>query len=104
KPRTVDIQTLQSLSRSHPAWRLLRADTAPLVICFLSDAFLSANVRAIPQANLVGRLDDYLHQLRSQVGNASFPLSAIDYLDQWASSSHGWLRKYFPQASDEPHF
>jgi hypothetical protein len=32
----------------------------------------------------------------------SFPRSAREYLDEWASPESGWLRKYYPEGTDEP--
>ncbi len=34
----------------------------------------------------------------------SFPKPARAYLDDWAAPESGWLRKYYPEGSDEPHF
>lgn len=95
---------LLAASRSHPAWRLLRAEHAPFAIAFLSHAFLATNVRSIAQSTLIGRLDDYLLRLREESPELKFPRSASQYLDEWAADDHGWLRKYFPPDSDEPHF
>lgn len=30
--------------------------------------------------------------------------NARDYLNDWASPEKGWLRKFYRQGSDEPHF
>jgi len=40
------------LRDNSPAWRLLRADHAPLVLSFLHQAFVTENVRSIPVAEL----------------------------------------------------
>jgi hypothetical protein len=37
-------------------------------------------------------------------GENSFPKPAGHYLDDWSSDKHGWLRKYYPADSDEPHY
>lgn len=95
---------LQEANRSHPAWRLLRAEHGPFVIAFLSHAFLSANIRSIAQSALVVRLDDYVHRLRDDFPELNLPRQASQYLDEWAADDHGWLRKYFPPDADEPHF
>jgi flagellar motility protein MotE (MotC chaperone) len=95
----------ESLRHSHPAWRLLRADHASLIIGFLYTVFIAPNCRALAQEVLVSQLDDYLFQLRdSALGDDAFPQSALAYLDAWASDENGWLRKYYPSDSDEPHF
>jgi flagellar motility protein MotE (MotC chaperone) len=100
----MDFQTLEGLRKNHPAWRLLSADSAPLVASFLHRSFIERNLRTISQQELVAKLEDYLFHLREQLGDGVFPRSAGDYLDDWAAESRGWLRKYYPQNSDEPHF
>ena len=95
---------LDALRRHSPAWRLLRADNAPLVLSFLGRVFVEENVRSISAPDLAGRLDDELHTLNSRLGEGTFPKSAKAYLDDWAGPEVGWLRKYYPAGSDEPHF
>jgi Protein of unknown function (DUF3375) len=95
-----DIARLRANSK---AWRLLRADSAPLVLSFLHRVFVAENVRAIPATELAGRLDDQLYALNER-DPRSFPRQAREYLDEWASPESGWLRKYYPEGSDEPHF
>ena len=94
------------LRDNSPAWRLLRADNAPLVLSFLHLVFVAENVRSIPAAQLASRLDDELYALnaRHQPGESKrFPKSARAYLDDWAAPEAGWLRKYYPHGTDEPH-
>jgi hypothetical protein len=95
-----DIAWLRANSR---AWRLLRADNAPLVLSFLHRVFVADNVRAISATELASRLDDQLYALNEREPR-SFPRSAKEYLDDWAAPEAGWLRKYYPEGSDEPHF
>jgi len=99
---TIDHASLELLRRTHPAWRLLIADHAPLVASFLHAAFIAPNARGLSQHALAARLDDELHALREQHGEDAYPRSAAQYLDEWASDGRGWLRKYYPQGSDEP--
>ena len=54
------------LRDNSPAWRLLRADHAPLVLSFLHQVFVTENVRSIPAAELAGRLDDELYALNER--------------------------------------
>ena len=42
---SLDYATLDLLRQSHPAWRLLRSDHAPLVASFLQRVFIAPNVR-----------------------------------------------------------
>jgi len=94
------------LRDNSPAWRLLRADHAPLVLSFLHQVFVTENVRSIPAAELASRLDDELYALNERAGPDEpkrFPKPARAYLDDWAAPEAGWLRKYYPEGTDEPH-
>jgi len=92
------------LRRVHPAWRLLAAEHAPLVVGFLHHSFIQPNKWTLPRPGLVLQLDDYLHHVREQVGQGAFPKRADQYLDDWASDDHAWLRKFYPANDDQPHF
>ncbi|NUR25412.1 MAG: DUF3375 domain-containing protein, partial [Catenulispora sp.] len=100
----VEFEEVESLRRSHPAWRLLRADNAPLVLSFLGRVFVDGNARTVPAAELTARLDDHLFALNERLGPETFPKSAKAYLDDWAGPDAGWLRKFYPPGSDEVHF
>jgi flagellar motility protein MotE (MotC chaperone) len=91
------------LRANSPAWRLLRADSAPLVLSFLYRVFVADNVRSIAAAELASRLDDELYALNER-SPRSFPRPARAYLDDWASPESGWLRKYYIEGTDEPWF
>lgn len=86
-----------------PAWRLIRAENAPLLLSFLHQVFVQENVRSIAATELASRLDDELYALNERMPK-SFPRPAKAYLDDWASPESGWLRKYYPEGTDEPHF
>ncbi len=101
---TLDYTTLELLRQNHPAWRLLCAKHAPLVASFLHRVFLAPNVRILSQADLVEALEDELFALRAQQGAETFPGSAQSYLNDWAENDKGWLRKFYPAGTDEPHF
>jgi hypothetical protein len=100
----MDYHTLETLRRRHPAWRLLAADHAPLIVSFLHRSFIAPNLRSVSAPELISRLEDLLHDLRARLGEGAFPRSAAGYLEDWAADEHGWLRKYYPPNSDEPHF
>lgn len=100
----LDYTTLDLLRKNHPAWRLLRSDHAPLVASFLHRVFVVPNLRELGQADLVEALEDELFALREQHGDEVFPRSAAAYLNEWADNEKGWLRKFYPTSSDEPHF
>jgi hypothetical protein len=100
----LDYRTLEAQRRQHPAWRLLAADSAPLVASFLHRVFIVPNVRVMAQSHLVEALEDTLYGLREQAGPHVFPKTAQEYLNDWAANDKSWLRKFYPAGSDEPHF
>jgi hypothetical protein len=101
---TLDYATLDALRTHHPAWRLLRSDHAPLAASFLHRVFVVPNVRVMAAADLAEALEDELYALRDRLGVAAFPKSALDYLNDWAGSEKGWLRKFYARGTDEPQF
>lgn len=101
---TLDYSTLDTLRTHHPAWRLLRSDHAPLVVSFLHRVFVVPNVRAMSAADLAEALEDELYALRDRLGADAYPKRSLDYLNDWASAEKGWLRKFYRQGSDDPHF
>lgn len=100
----MDYGRVETQKNKHPAWRLLAADHAPLIISFLHTAFIRPNLRTASQADLAIRLDDYLYAVRAQIGSDHFPKRAEEYLEDWASDERAYLRKYYPPDSDIPHF
>ncbi len=95
---------LESLRALHPAWRLLRADNAPLIASFLHRAFVMPNARVIAAADLEEMLEDVLFALRAQAGEGAFSRSSRDYLNDWAQPEKGWLRKFYAKGSDEAQY
>ncbi len=96
---------LLHLSKTHPAWRLLSAEHAPLIISFIDQVFIQTNLRDMSQADLISRLEDVLYKLRDEAGDESlFPRQAKEYLDDWAQPDKGWLSKFYPPGSDEPSY
>ena len=102
-PGGVSFDDIAWLRANNPAWRLLRADSSPLVLSFLHRVFVADNVRAISASDLENRLDDELYALNERQPG-SFPKKARAYLDDWAHPEAGWLRKYYTDGSDEPHY
>jgi hypothetical protein len=101
------IDEIAWLRDNSPAWRLLRADNAPLVLSFLHRVFVADNARSVSATELASRLDDELYALgqrESERGGRRFPKPAKAYLDDWAAAEAGWLRKYYPDGTDEPHY
>lgn len=99
---SLDFETLDRLRVSHPAWRLLRAEQAPLVASFFDRVFIKTNIRVMAQSDLAEKLEDELFILKDQ--GHKFPRTALEYLNDWAANDKGWLRKFYTKESDEPHF
>ncbi len=99
-----DYITLKLLLQKHPAWRLLRAQHAPLICSFLHRIFIIPNKRNLSQSELTEALEDELYIIREQPESESFSGTAQNYLNEWADNNKGWLRKFYPPDSDEPHF
>lgn len=98
----MDYHHLERLKR-HPAWRLLNAESAPLIVSFLDQTFLQPNARSHPQSSLASKLDDFLFRLNEKLGN-KYPRPAQEYLDEWARGDNAYLRKYYPPKGDEPEY
>jgi hypothetical protein len=97
-------EEITALRAGSPAWRLLRADNAPLVLSFLGRVFVDDNVRDVASSQLINWLDDELFALNERLGEGTYPKSAKAYLDDWAAPEVGWLRKFYPPGSDDPHY
>jgi hypothetical protein len=95
---------VEAMRRHHPAWRLLQAQHAPLILTFLGAVFIEENVRSIAAGDLAVRLDDQLYHLNDRLGAGTFPRRAEAYLDDWAAPDSGWLRKYYPTGTAVAHF
>ena len=93
-----------AVRKSSAAWRLLRADNAPLLLSFLGRVFVDDNIREISESALVSLLDDELYSLNKRLGAGTYPRTPKAYLDEWAAADAGWLRKYYVIESDEPHY
>ncbi len=100
----MDHDYLLELKRSHPALRLLAADTAPLILGFLYKVFVQPNRRGIAQDELESQLDDYLFGLHRIYGDDLYPRTGMQYLEAWADPGRGFLRKYYPDRGDEPEY
>jgi hypothetical protein len=75
------------MRQSHPAWRLLCAEHAPLIASFLHRVFIEPNVRVMSQADLVEALEEELFGLRERLGEGVFPKPVIEYLNDWTSAA-----------------
>lgn len=83
--------------------KLLRSDNAPLIISFLYRQFKHFHRIAIPHAELVEKLEDYLEVLRENQPEL-YPQPAQTYLDTWCNDNHQFLKNYYETNTDEPIF
>lgn len=100
----MNFDEIERLRARHPAWSLLTSDNVALVLSFLSRVFVEANASNLPAAQLESALDDELFAVNQRLGEERFRRSARDYLEYWAAPERGWLRRYYPSGSDEPHY
>ncbi len=100
----MDHDHLQTLRAHHPAWKLLRADSAPFVAAVLHRVFVAGNARVLTQDALVEAVDDFLFELRGGPGADPYPRTALQYVTDWADVERGWLRKFYPPGSDVPSY
>lgn len=103
----VEYEAIDALRERHAAWRLLRAGNASLVLSFLGDYFVESNRGACPASGLTAALDDHLYALNSDAssdGEARFPKEPRAYLDDWAATDTGYLRRFYPSGVDEVHY
>ena len=92
KNQSMTYEHLLALRQNHAAWRLLRADYAPLAAAFFYKMFIAPKRRGIEVQELLDALDMFIYDSSRQEG--VFARSPKDYLEMWADSSYGWLRKY----------
>lgn len=100
----MDFYAINSLRENHAGWSLLRAQNAPLALTFFMAAFTGPNQRNLGRQQLIDVLDDVLFGLRDGEGENRFPRQSSEYLDDWAGDERQWLRKYYVQGEDEPHY
>ncbi|MFT4234314.1 MAG: DUF3375 domain-containing protein [Microbacterium sp.] len=99
----MELDDLDRLYQRHPAWRLLRARNAPLVLSFLGAHFVETGRGATPAGELILALDDHLYAIH-RTDPERYPSDAADYLEDWASPESAWLRRFYPHDSDEVHY
>ncbi|MCW2620677.1 MAG: uncharacterized protein JWL64_279, partial [Frankiales bacterium] len=100
----MELDEIRLLER-HPAWRLLRARNAPLVLGFLGAVFVEGNDGALGQAQLADRLDDYLFAANDgRPADQRWTGDPTAYLDDWSAAETGWLRRFYPDGVDEVHY
>ncbi|MPZ96436.1 MAG: DUF3375 family protein [Propionibacteriales bacterium] len=104
----MDYDAIEALRERHPAWRLLRAGNASLILAFLGRFFVEGNRGATAAAEVAAALDDDLYALNAALASdpeePRFPKAPRAYLEDWSSTEIGYLRRFYPPADDEVHF
>ena len=100
----MDFETIEVLQERHPAWRLLRAQHAPLVLSFLGRHFVDGGAGATPASRLIEALDEHLDAVDAGAQEPRFPRTPQAYLEAWSGPDSGWLRRFYPVSSDEVHY
>lgn len=104
----MDYATIAALRDRHPAWRLLRAGNSTLILSFLGGYFVEGNRGACSASELAAALDDQLHALNTDIptdtGEPRFPKEPRAYLEDWAATEAGYLRRFYPPGDDEVHY
>lgn len=100
----MEFEAIETLRDRHPAWRLLRADNAALILGFLGSHFVEGNRGSTPANELISGLDDYLYEINATAAEPRFPRPPQDYLEAWSQPESGWLRRFYPTRSDEVHY
>ena len=104
----MDYATIAGLRDRHPAWRLLRAGNSVLILSFLGAHFVEGNRGACPASELAVALDDQLHALNAEISaegaEPRFPKEPRAYVEDWAATDSGYLRRFYPPGDDEVHY
>jgi hypothetical protein len=98
----VDYDAIDALRDRHPAWRLLRAGNTTLILSFLGTFFVDGNRGACSASEVADALDDHLYALNAD--DARYPKAPRAYLEDWAATDAGYLRRFYPPGDDEVHY
>ena len=83
------------------ALRLVRAETAPLILTVLYTAFKREHRPVVAESRLRTILQAELEDLRA-AGGFSGKKAAGEYLVEWADDDHAYVRRFHPPDDDEP--
>ncbi len=104
----MDYDGIDALRERHAAWRLLRAGNSTLILSFLGGFFVEDNRGACRGSEVAAALDDHLYALNAAIatdnGDARFPKAPRAYLEDWAATEAGYLRRFYPSGDDEIHY
>ena len=104
----MEYEAIDALREKHAAWRLLRAGNASLIFSFLGSFFVEGNRGACAASELAAALDDHLYSLNAAIhtdsGEPRYPKPPRTYLEDWAATDAGYLRRFYPAGDDEVHY
>lgn len=102
----MDFDVIEAVRARHPAWKLLRSGNAAFTLSFLGSFFVDTNRGACAASEVAAALEDHLHTANTAVAGDElrFPKPARAYLDDWADSSAGYLRRFYPGGGDEVYY
>ncbi len=89
----LEYRYLESLKTQHCGWALLRSDNVSFVASFLHEVFIADNRRRISRYALIEKLEDYMRMIREIAGEAQFPQTPAEYLNEWVNRQ--WLNKTY---------
>lgn len=92
-----DVHTLIRLSENSPAWAILRAQNAPVVLAVLGNVFPAGN-KQLAGTELMLAVDPLLTDIREQAG-LDLRRTATAYVNDWVKA--GFLVRRSPQGSRE---
>ena len=98
----MDYEAIAAVREQHPAWRLLRAGNATLILSFLGQFFVEGNRGACSASTVADALDDHLYALNA--AEVRYPKQPRAYLEDWAATDAGYLRRFYPPGDDEVHY
>ena len=98
----MDYEAITALRGRHPAWQLLRAGNAALILSFLGEFFVEGNRGAWAASQVADALDDHLYALNDVEDR--YPKEPRAYLEDWAATDAGYLRRFYPPGDDEVHY
>ena len=93
----LEYRYLESLKTQHCGWALLRSDNVSFVASFLHEVFIADNRRRISRYALIEKLEDYMRMIREIAGEAQFPQTPAEYLNEWVNRQ--WLNKTYATRS-----
>lgn len=91
---------IKELLSTHSALKLLRADKAALMLCFLDDVFVSGGAIALPESEICARLEAMIARINDPA-DPEITRDAKVLIKEWSSDRLRLLRRYNTQESNE---